>query len=91
MKLHTRTDKGHELLRITPEHHDGRATRYVSVHRLAAVAWGLLDGMDDPREVHHITEVGWLNAESNLEALPPQEHARRTRRREYERRQEATA
>lgn len=90
-RFDTRNDKGHEQFRIGEEHHDGIGVRYVSVHRLAAYAWGILETMDDPREVHHLKEIGWFNAEENLVALPPEDHARETRRREYERRQEADA
>jgi len=62
--------------------------RPVYVHRLAAVAWGLLDGLDDPRHVHHDLSdwtseeaaeragVPWLNAESVLTAELPDDHAR---------------
>lgn len=53
---------------------DGRE-RYVYVHRLAAVAWGILDGLDDPRHVHHVNGVKWFNTEDNLEARQPDRHA----------------
>ena len=53
---------------------DGR-DRYVYVHRLAAVAWGILDGLDDPRHVHHVDGINWLNIEENLEARAPDRHA----------------
>jgi len=64
--------------------------RPVYVHRLAAVAWGILDGLDDEREVHHeVPEawrsvdgpddagIPWLQAEHCLIAEQPAEHARR--------------
>jgi len=54
---------------------DGRE-RPVYLHRLAAVAWGVLDGLDDPRHVHHCEwSIPWLNVEENLEAETPDEHA----------------
>jgi len=49
--------------------------RYVYVHRLAAVAWDVLDGLDDPRHVHHVNGVEWCNTEDNLEARDPVSHA----------------
>ena len=54
---------------------EGDGERYVYVHRLAAVAWGILDGLDDDRHVHHRQSVGWLNTEANLEARDPVRHA----------------
>jgi hypothetical protein len=78
-RLHTRTDKGHELLRIPSEDHDGHGTRYVAVHRLCALAWGELDSLSQPLEIHHEVEIGWYNAESNLQALEPRDHGRITR------------
>jgi|GEM_PF-1798244 len=53
---------------------DGERERYVYVHRLAAVAWGILDGLDDPRYVHHVNGIEWLNSEDNLEARDPVDH-----------------
>lgn len=55
---------------------EGGRERYVYVHRLAAVAWGILDGLDDPRHVHHVNHVKWDNREENLEARLPDEHGR---------------
>ena len=52
---------------------DGR-DRYVYVHRLAAVAWGILDGLDDPRHVHHVVPIRWYTTEDNIEAVDPPEH-----------------
>jgi hypothetical protein len=52
---------------------DGRE-RYIYVHRLAAVAWGILDGLDDDRHVHHVNGVEWFNTEDNLEACEPDHH-----------------
>lgn len=47
---------------------------YVSVHRLAAVAWGIIDGLDDERHVHHSISHPFLNTEDNLVAVEPDEH-----------------
>jgi len=53
---------------------DGDRERYVYVHRLAAVAWGILDGLDDPRHVHHTNGIEWLNVPDNLEARDLVDH-----------------
>lgn len=39
----------------------------VYTHRLVAVAHGLLDGLDDPRDVHHERHP-WINAPDALAA-----------------------
>jgi len=49
----------------------------VSEHRLAAVAWGLLEGLDDDREIHHRYKRTTLTAEDNLVALSRDEHIER--------------
>lgn len=56
-------------------------------HRVLAYAWGLIDSLDDRRDIDHRIEVGWLNIESNLEPKPPSENYRRARFREFERRE----
>jgi hypothetical protein len=76
----THGSKGYSLIVVDGEDVDGIGRRYVAIHRLAAFAWGVLDSMDDDLDVHHIQPVPWFNAESNLEALPADEHARITRR-----------
>jgi hypothetical protein len=48
--------------------------RYVSLHRLAAVAWGTLEGLDDHRHLHHHSGVTCETAEGVLSALPPEQH-----------------
>lgn len=53
---------------------DATREQYVYVHRLAAVAWGVLDGLDDPRHVHHVDGIEWLKVEDNLEARDPVRH-----------------
>lgn len=51
-------------------------------HRLLAYAWGELDDLwDEETEVDHVNGVEWCNIEDNLEAIPADEHGRRTRRR----------
>jgi hypothetical protein len=57
----------------------------VAHHRVLAYAWGLLDDLDDEREIDHLTPVPWLNIESNLDAVDPEDHGRRTRLREARR------
>lgn len=69
-RFETRED-GYERWR---SYEDGRE-RYVYVHRLAAVAWDILDGLDDPRHVHHQIPIQWLTIEDNLEAVEPPPHA----------------
>ena len=62
--------------------------RPVYLHRLAAVAWGLLDGLDDGRHVHHAVPeewlderdtraagIPWLTTEATLVAEDPPDHA----------------
>lgn len=46
---------------------------YVSVHRLAAVAWSGFDEVAG-NDVHHKNEVPWDNREENLTLLPPDDH-----------------
>jgi biotin operon repressor len=53
---------------------DGRA--YVSVHRLAAVAWFGYETVAE-NDVHHLNGVPWDNRESNLDPLDPNEHRSR--------------
>lgn len=53
----------------------------IAHHRVLAYAWGAIDDLDDPREVDHTTPIPWLNIESNLDAVEPEDHGRRTRRR----------
>lgn len=63
-------DDGYERWR---SFEDGRE-RYVYVHRLAAVAWGILDGLDDSRHVHHRNGIEWCTTEENIEAVDPRPH-----------------
>lgn len=72
MRVESRPGDGRERIRV---YHDGRE-RYVYTYRLAAVAWGLLDGLDDPRIMHHKNGVPWDDREGNLEAVPPGDHPR---------------
>jgi hypothetical protein len=76
MRVETRRWDGYERVREwDPD--EGRE-QYVYVHRLAAVAWGILDGLDDPRHVHHERAIPWYNAEDNLRAVEPDRHGRVT-------------
>lgn len=80
------TGGGHAYVTDTDPH--SATERPVYVHRLAAVAWGLLDGLDDPHHVHHdlsgwasddapeTAGVPWVNAQPVLEAETPDDHAR---------------
>lgn len=80
------TGGGHAYVTDTDPH--SATERPVYVHRLAAVAWDVLDALDDPRHVHHdLTEwagvdapetagVPWVTAEPVLEAEAPDDHAR---------------
>ena len=80
MEITRRGDgKGYGLVRADPEDHGGLGRRYVTVDRLAAVAWGVLDGLGDDREVHHVDYAPVHTAETNLEALPPEKHGQVTR------------
>lgn len=63
-------------------------THLIAHHRLLAYAWGIIEDIDTPEEVDHITEVQWLNTESNLQAVEPSEHGSITRRRAYLRQEE---
>lgn len=58
---------------------DERGLRH---HRVIAYAYGMLDSLDDSREVDHLIPIRWLNYEANLEAVDPADHGRRTRSRE---------
>lgn len=91
VRLWRRPDKGYLLIVADGEDVEalGGPRRYVAVHRLAAVAWGVLDGLDDPREVHHVDVVPAHTAEANLVALDADEHGRLTRENAAERRVEA--
>lgn len=79
---------GYVYLRADGDDVSGVGPRYVAIHRLASLAWGLIDSLDDPREIHHIDGVPTHNAEQNLEALGSDEHGRLTRE-QVERRVEA--
>lgn len=67
------TGEGYEYATDTDPH--TRQERPAYIHRLAALAWGVLEDVDDSRHVHHQTSVPWLNTEDNLEAVEPREHA----------------
>ena len=52
---------------------DGDAA-VVPEYRLAAYAWGLLDGLGDSREIHHVDRCRAHTAEGNLVALSRDDH-----------------
>lgn len=67
------TGEGYEYVTdVRPE----EGERPVYIHRLTAVAWDVIDGLDDPRHVHHEVSVPWFNTEENLSAELPDDHAR---------------
>lgn len=67
------TGEGYAYVTDTTPH--GGRERPVYLHRLAAVAWGVLEGLDDPRHVHHCERsIPWLNVEENLAAEAPEDH-----------------
>lgn len=59
-------------------------------HRLLAYAWGIIDSLDDWRDIDHRVEIRWLNTEKNLQPVPPCDHGRRTRHRDQQRREIGT-
>jgi hypothetical protein len=66
--------QGHEMWKDGTGQREGWTEHRVAVHRLAAVAWGVLDGYEDERQVHHRNEVPWDNREGNLVALSEGDH-----------------
>jgi len=70
VRFETRSD-GYERWRSWENGQDA----YVYVHRLAAVAWGVLDDLGDDRHVHHKHSIPWLTTEDNIEAREPPDHA----------------
>jgi len=95
MTLRIHTERGSErasgylMVEVPPEDHSGTRPRYVAVHRLVATAHGLLDGLDDPREVHHLDGCPVHNSVANLDSMDPREHGRLTRQQAEERRRSA--
>lgn len=69
-RYETMTD-GVERVRTWPNGGD------VLIHRLCAVAWFGEDAVTG-NDVHHRVPIPWLNVESNLTPLPPEEHAHLT-------------
>lgn len=67
------TGEGYEYLTDTDPH--SGTERPVYVHRLCGIAWGVLEGLDDPNHVHHEESISWLNIEANLSAKDPRDHA----------------
>lgn len=59
------TGRGHEYVsETTPE--EGEEPVYI--HRLAAVAWGVIDSLSDPWDIHHEIPEEWLLPEE-IEAI----------------------
>lgn len=92
MRIYT-TGRGYEEFRRPGREGVNDAVKH---HRVLAYAWGLLDGLDDPREIDHLgmtdgdgEPIPWLNIRGNLEAVEPDDHGRRTRRRAAERKARA--
>lgn len=46
----------------------------IAEHRAAAFAWGLIDGLDSEREIHHSDGIKCLTSEEQLEALEREDH-----------------
>jgi hypothetical protein len=62
--------------------HEGQT---VAHHRLIAYAYGMIDSLDDPREVDHIDTQPGIDYEAGLQALSERDHATITRARERRR------
>lgn len=61
--------------RMLSDGRPGDATGWVYEHRLTAYAWGLLDGLDDDRQIHHVDHAPAHSAEDNLVAVGLERHA----------------
>jgi len=75
--------RGYELV-IDPDADRATALR-ISHHRLIAYAHGELTELWELLEVDHLKAIPWLSYVDNIEAVTPEEHGRRTRRRAAER------
>jgi len=62
---------------ISVEHPDDGSVDVISEHRLAAVAWGVLETLGDSQEVHHSDRCKANTAESNLVACSREDHIER--------------
>lgn len=80
--------RGYELI-VDPDEPRATSPR-IAHHRLILYAEGEIESPFEPLEVDHLTPVPWLNYAENLDAVTPEEHGRRTRRR-ARRRREGTA
>jgi len=74
---------GYEML--TPPDEPLATAPRISHHRLIAYAHGELSDPWEPLEVDHLKAIPWLSYVDNIEAVTPEEHGRRTRRRAAER------
>jgi len=73
---------GYPILHVDGDDVEDDAPRergVVHIHRLAGVAWGILDGLDQEVDVHHVDGVPSNTSESNLDALQREDHSRVTR------------
>lgn len=61
--------------RMLSDGRPGDATGWVYEHRLTAYAWGLLDGLDDDRQIHHVDHAPANTSEDNLVAIGLERHA----------------
>ena len=66
------TGEGYQYVADTSPHEG--VERPVYLHRLAAVAWGILDSLADDEHVHHEILIPWYNVEENLTAVQPDDH-----------------
>lgn len=53
---------------------DNSTDRPLYEHRLVAYAHGLIDDLDDPRQVHHLDGCPFLNSPENLLPIGHEEH-----------------
>lgn len=67
---------GHEIWKDSTGQQAGWYEENVAVHRLAALAWGIIESWDEDCHIHHINGIPWDTREENLEALPPADHLR---------------
>lgn len=77
---------GYLLVRVDGADSPNGRARYVSVHRLAALAWGELPALDAPLHVHHVDGAPCHNATDNLLAVPADDHGELTAEQVSERR-----
>lgn len=69
------SSEGYRYIEVGHPRDEGHKS--VLEHRLAAVAWGLLDGLGDDREIHHVDDMTTVTAEWAIEAVTRDEHVER--------------